>query len=690
MAHTFAVAAGLDSVVVGESQILGQVKSALTAAQAHGTVGTVLNSLFQQALRVGKRVQAETGIGIAGRSLVSAAYRLLTDERGPLAGQRVLVVGAGAMAGLAARTAAAAGATVTCVNRTLARAQLLADAVGGRAVPLPSWRTALAETDVLVTCTGARALTITAEDLAGTPVRGVVDLAPARRRRARRGRARHHAGQPRSAGRRAARRGQSPPRSRTPGSLVAGRGQPTSSACAGPPRWRRRWSPCAPWPPTWSPPSCAGWRPGCPTWTTSERDEVQRSVRRIVDKLLHAPTVRVQELATDPEAPDYAAALRELFALDPQARRRGDVPGGPPLVADSRSQPIRLGARTSPLARAQVDAGGRALLAAHGVPWTFVGVTTRGDVDRRQLTEIGGTGVFVGAVRDALRAGAIDVAVHSLKDLPTAGRGDLEVDRHPGPGGHPRRAGRPPARRPARRRHGSAPARRAGPCSCSTGRPTARASSSRWCPIRGNVDTRIGLAAQRRGGRRGAGRGRAAPARTPDRRQGLTADDPMTPLSATYQHEILDHRGDAASSRPGRAGAGNSRLSACRAPGRGRGARRSGRARGIPSRAGVPRPPWRPAAPHRSEPAPLSNLSVVQALDLTLTAVIGRTLLSNLSEPPTTDLRPAIRGARRHVRIRGSSGSARRVEVLSELPDLPTPAPIRRPAAGAQQNARSQ
>ena len=68
-----------------------------------------------------------------------------------------------------------------------------------------------------------------------------------------------------------------------------------------------------------------------------------------------------------------------------------------------------------------------AALAAHGVPWTFVGVTTRGDVDRRQLAEIGGTGLFVGAVRDALRAGTIDVAVHSLKDLPTMRPIDLEV-----------------------------------------------------------------------------------------------------------------------------------------------------------------------------------------------------------------------------------------------------------------------
>ncbi|WP_375425907.1 hydroxymethylbilane synthase [uncultured Friedmanniella sp.] len=87
---------------------------------------------------------------------------------------------------------------------------------------------------------------------------------------------------------------------------------------------------------------------------------------------------------------------------------------------------LRLGARTSPLARAQVDAVA-AMLAARGIATRFVGVTTRGDVDQRLLTEIGGTGIFAGAVREALRRGEIDVAVHSLKDLPTAPDDDLEV-----------------------------------------------------------------------------------------------------------------------------------------------------------------------------------------------------------------------------------------------------------------------
>ena len=317
VAHTFAVASGLDSVVVGESQILGQVKGALTLAQGQGSVGSVLNSLFQQALRVGKRVHAESGIGSAGRSLVSAAYRLLTDERGPLAGRRVLVVGAGAMAGLAARTAAAAGASVTCVNRTLSRAELLAAAVGGRAVPLSALSGALTSTDVLVTCTGARGLTITAENLAGTPVRGVVDLAlpadvaPAvaeagitlvnldrlvaeqhdqagsseveAARNLVQQEVRDFLGLRRAA--------------QVAPTVVALRTMASEVVAAELRRLESR----------------------LPGLDDRERDEVQRSVRRIVDKLLHAPTVRVQELSTDPEAPDYAAALRVLFALDPHS-----------------------------------------------------------------------------------------------------------------------------------------------------------------------------------------------------------------------------------------------------------------------------------------------------------------------------------------------------------------------------------
>ena len=92
----------------------------------------------------------------------------------------------------------------------------------------------------------------------------------------------------------------------------------------------------------------------------------------------------------------------------------------------SPTQPIRLGARTSALARAQANEVATAL-AAGGIEASFVGITTAGDLDQRQLTEIGGTGVFVSAVRDALRRDEIDLAVHSLKDLPTTAAEDLEI-----------------------------------------------------------------------------------------------------------------------------------------------------------------------------------------------------------------------------------------------------------------------
>jgi hydroxymethylbilane synthase len=96
------------------------------------------------------------------------------------------------------------------------------------------------------------------------------------------------------------------------------------------------------------------------------------------------------------------------------------------MSAAPLTRPIRLGARTSALARAQASQVATALAAA-GIDTRFVGITTTGDLDQRQLTEIGGTGVFVTAVRDALHRGEIDVAVHSLKDLPTTSAEDLEI-----------------------------------------------------------------------------------------------------------------------------------------------------------------------------------------------------------------------------------------------------------------------
>ena len=317
VAHTFSVASGLDSVVVGESQVLGQVKAALTHCQAVGSVGTVLNTLFQSAIRVAKRVHSETGIGSAGRSLVTAAYELLTRNGGDLAGQRALVVGAGAMASLAARTAADAGAAVTCANRTLTRAQRLAAAVGGAAVELSELSGALKRTDVLVTCTGAKTVSITAADLADTPVSSVVDLAlpadvdpavadlgielvnlerlVAEQKDSGTGAeaefARDLVRQEVTGFLSVRRSAQVAP------TVVALRSMASSVVAA----------------------ELARLDGKLPNLGARERAEVQRTVGRIVDKLLHQPTVRVQELAADPDALDYAAALRELFALHPQS-----------------------------------------------------------------------------------------------------------------------------------------------------------------------------------------------------------------------------------------------------------------------------------------------------------------------------------------------------------------------------------
>jgi glutamyl-tRNA reductase len=317
VAHTFAVAAGLDSLVVGENQILGQVRSALTQAQANGSVGTVLNSLFQQAIRVGKRVHTETSVGSAGRSLVSAAYERLAAQHTPLEGQRVLILGAGAMATLAARTAVANGATVTCVSRTLDRAHRLASAVDGRARSIADLPAVLQETDVVVACAGARGVLVRREELVDTPVRAVVDLAlPAdvaedvvdlgvilvnlERLVADRSDLAAVAGveaardlvQSEVSDFLALRRSAA-----VAPTVVALRSMASEVVAAELARLDLR----------------------LPGLTERDRREVSRTVRRVVDKLLHAPTVRVQELAAGSPTVDYAAALRELFALDPQA-----------------------------------------------------------------------------------------------------------------------------------------------------------------------------------------------------------------------------------------------------------------------------------------------------------------------------------------------------------------------------------
>ncbi|MBI2244475.1 MAG: glutamyl-tRNA reductase [Nocardioides sp.] len=323
VSHLFQVVAGLDSMAVGEGQILGQTRAALNAGQEIGTVGPALNVLFQQALRVGKRARAETGIDRAAPSLVSAALDRSRATVGELSGKRVLVVGAGSMAGLATSTVAArAAASVTVVNRTSGNADRLAEEYGARSATLAELAAELAVADVVISCTGATGTLITRDmvaaatvdgrelsildlalphdvdptvaDLPGVSLVGLTDLADELRD--------SDAGQEVEAVRQivtqevaaflSARRQASV----TP-TVVALRSMATSVVEAEMERLTGR----------------------VPGLDDEIRAEVLHTVRRVADKLLHQPTVRVRELANETGAVSYAAALAELFALDQEA-----------------------------------------------------------------------------------------------------------------------------------------------------------------------------------------------------------------------------------------------------------------------------------------------------------------------------------------------------------------------------------
>jgi glutamyl-tRNA reductase len=343
--HLFAVASGLDSMVVGEAQILGQLRAAYAAADEAGTVGRVLHELAQQALRVGKRVHTSTGIDAAGASVVSEALAdAATALGGDLAGRRAVVVGAGAMGGLAAAHLRRAGAAeVVVLNRSPERAARLAatTAAAGtaaRAGELAELAAELGAADLVVACTGAvgvvvdRAVVAAAvAGRAGRPLvlcdlglprdvdpavaalSGVtlVDLAALQRRLA--------GGAPGAA-------------VTTAQELVAEEAQaylaaqrsaevtPTVTAL------RRRAAEVID-------AELLRLDAKLPELDMRVRDEFARSVRRVVDKLLHTPTVQVKRLAEGPDGDSYAAALRALFELDPQTsaavaiQRSGDVLG---------------------------------------------------------------------------------------------------------------------------------------------------------------------------------------------------------------------------------------------------------------------------------------------------------------------------------------------------------------------------
>jgi glutamyl-tRNA reductase len=154
--HLIDVAAGLDSVVIGEPQILGQVTDAYSAARRHGTAGKILSRLFQTAIHAGKRARTETAIAHNPSSVASVAVKLISEAVPDLCAARVMVLGAGEMAELAVEALRQRGASqITVVNRTLDRAQELSRRWNGQAAALEMLLELLSDTDIIITSTGA-------------------------------------------------------------------------------------------------------------------------------------------------------------------------------------------------------------------------------------------------------------------------------------------------------------------------------------------------------------------------------------------------------------------------------------------------------------------------------------------------------------------------------------------------------
>jgi glutamyl-tRNA reductase len=340
--HLLTVAAGLDSMVVGESQILGQVRHAIGLAREQGTLSRALDGLGTLALRTAKRAHTETGIDRAGANLVSVGVGLAAAELAPagdgevpdpvhpLAGLRVLVVGAGSMSALAVATAHRLGAAgIVVTNRTPERAERLAASVSGSTAGFAELPAALAGADLVISCTGAAGLVITASmaaealrlrsgagreaetrplvmlDLAlphdvdraaaglpGVSVLGLDSLEAAglavavtqaddvaavraiAEELAARISARHAA--------------------RVSPTVIALRAKAAEVVEAELDRLTGKLGPL----------------------DERAKAEISRAMQRVAGKLLHAPTVRVKELAGSPGGDSYEAALRVLFDLD--------------------------------------------------------------------------------------------------------------------------------------------------------------------------------------------------------------------------------------------------------------------------------------------------------------------------------------------------------------------------------------
>jgi glutamyl-tRNA reductase len=352
IAHLFSVACGLDSMAVGEQQILGQVRTALREATEGGSVGRVLSQLLQQALRVGKRAHSETGLDRAGHSLIEAGLEASSAVVGPLEDVAALVVGAGAMSGLAVATLARAGiGRLTVVNRTPERARRLAESAGGRAAELADLPSELAAADVVISCTGAVGHVIgvpaarTALAARGCRAQVYVDLAL-----------------PRDV---------DPAVADLPGVTVVDLERLGHQLAAGGVASQldevrelvrdevsgylstQRAEAVAP--------TVVALRALAGSVVEAElarlysrlgdvdervQAEVRHTVHRVVEKLLHTPTVRVKELAGEPGGSAYADALRALFGLDQD--RIAAVSQAPDQPGRSGSLPPAAGGQPAP------------------------------------------------------------------------------------------------------------------------------------------------------------------------------------------------------------------------------------------------------------------------------------------------------------------------------------------------------
>ncbi|MGD3110534.1 glutamyl-tRNA reductase [Streptomyces sp. YGL11-2] len=345
--HLFSVACGLDSMVVGEGQILGQIKDALAVAQEQHTAGRLLNDLFQQALRVGKRAHSETGIDKAGQSLVTFGLEQLAggaDVARWARGRRALVIGAGSMSSLAATTLVRNGVgELVVANRTVARAERLVQILtepGGpgagtgltaRAAAMSCVDHELAVADIVVSCTGAAGLLLTGAQVE-TAVRGrdsdvyLLDLAMPRDIDAavHRIEGAHLVDIETLADASATGSDQPTP---SAGPMAADvdkvRGIVSDEVAAfGAAQRAAHITPTVVALRTMAADvvssEIARLDGRLPDLDDKQRAEITQTVRRVVDKLLHAPTVRVKQLASEPGGAGYADALRELFDLDPQ------------------------------------------------------------------------------------------------------------------------------------------------------------------------------------------------------------------------------------------------------------------------------------------------------------------------------------------------------------------------------------